>query len=309
MQILYGAQTTYVDVTYLAFLSFWQGGYLIFPASDDERATGLGDPLPRIVKTIKVRYEEVEFIYEAGQRARIKCPLMSFASRRTLWETEGSKLSAPEERLSWIHRHSRLPFGSMTDEYPEQLMVAKFLHPSATVLELGANIGRNTTVIATVLDDDRKLVALECDPRTAAQLRTTRDLNSLRFHVEASALSRVKLCQRAWQTVPYEGKVPEGHTPVQTITFPALEEKYQLRFDTLVADCEGALYYILQDEPALLENFHTVILENDFLDLEQKKWVDAQLAAAGLREVYRAGLEHWSVPELREVFFQVFRRE
>jgi hypothetical protein len=35
-------------------------------------------------------------------------------------------------------------------------------------------------------------------------------------------------------------------------------------FDTLVLDCEGAFYYILQDTPEILEGIKLLIMENDY---------------------------------------------
>ena len=308
MQVLYGSGSTYTDVTYLTFRSFWRDGYLTIPPSDIDRARGMSDPLPNILKIVKIVTSEGEFIYEAGCTIRCRCSPPSFASRRELWERNGVTLSTAEDRLAWIHRHSLLPYGSMSDEYMEQLMVVRFLSPTATVLELGANIGRNTVTIATVLNDDHRFVTLECDPRSVESLLVTTGLNDLHCHVEASALSRVKLCQRGWITTPYEDSLPAGYAPVPTITFPQIETKYNLVFDTLVVDCEGALYYILRDEPTLLANIHTVIIENDFIELSHKNFVDEKFAEAGLREVYRSGLSEWTIPEVRDRFYQVFQR-
>ena len=44
------------------------------------------------------------------------------------------------------------------------------------------------------------------------------------------------------------------------------EDKYNVDFDTLVADCEGALCYILKEEPEFLESFKLIIIENDLID-------------------------------------------
>ena len=45
----------------------------------------------------------------------------------------------------------------------------------------------------------------------------------------------------------------------QTYAQQLKENKYNnMCFNTLVADCEGALYYILRDEPTFLENFKKI---------------------------------------------------
>ena len=90
------------------------------------------------------------------------------------------------------------------------------------------------------------------------------------------------------------------------MTWPELQKKYgHLAFDTLVADCEAALYYILQDAPEMLTRLRTVIMENDYAVLEEKKSVDAALTKAGFRPVYYAA-GGWG--PCRSNFFEVWSR-
>jgi hypothetical protein len=59
-----------------------------------------------------------------------------------------------------------------------------------------------------------------------------------------------------------------------------LGKKYNIDFDTLVLDCEGAFYYILNDFPEILENIKTIFVENDYNDIEHKNFVDLKLKEA-----------------------------
>ena len=81
--------------------------------------------------------------------------------------------------------------------------------------------------------------------------------------------------------------------------------KYNINFDTLVADCEGALYYILRDEPTLLNNINLVIIENDFANLEHKQFVDEQFRSNGLKRVYVSS-GGWG--PCQEFFYEVWSR-
>lgn len=56
--------------------------------------------------------------------------------------------------------------------------------------------------------------------------------------------------------------------------------------DTLVSDCEGALYYILLDTPELLNGMKTLIVENDYDDIEKKRFVYRIVTEKGFRRVY-----------------------
>jgi len=78
-----------------------------------------------------------------------------------------------------------------------------------------------------------------------------------------------KLIQKEWDTIVSD-ELLDGYKPVKTITFEELHEKCNIKFDTLVLDCEGAFYYILMDMPELLKNVQMIIMENDYWELEKR---------------------------------------
>jgi FkbM family methyltransferase len=177
------------------------------------------------------------------------------------------------KKLSDIHSQLQIQHGSFQDEFPEQQMVVRYLTGIEKVLELGGNIGRNSLVIASILDNHSNLVVLECDTTIATQLTENRDLNHFTFFIEPSALSKRPLIQQGWETIVSD-TVLDGYKPVSSITYHDLVAKYKIDFDTLVADCEGALYYILQDMPELLDHICLIIMENDYHDINHKNEVD-----------------------------------
>lgn len=198
---------------------------------------------------------------------------------------EAQSIEAGVARLNTVHLQLHLKYGSFAEEYPEQLMTAMFLHPDAKVLELGGNIGRNSCVIGALLNDSRNLVSVESCEADARLLQENRDINNLHFYIEAAAISKVPLIQFGWLTIPSEIDQP-GWTRVKTVTFDEVQRKYGIVFDTLVADCEGALYYILRDDPNMLNNINTIIIENDFGDIENMLYVHNIFTSYGLRCVY-----------------------
>jgi FkbM family methyltransferase len=310
ISIYYGVSDRYSNVTRIAKLKLLKDEMIIIPAGDFNRAVIFGDPVPDVEKHIKVVTMDRSQIYDQTVEIKLTVPssttlLTSHGDFQLSWTVEAKPLSNPASRLTWLHNNLRLVGGSFQEEYPEQLMVTTYLNEQATVLELGANIGRNTCIIASILNDDRRLVTLECDPDSAGILLQNRNLNELNFHIEVSALSKVKLAQQGWTTIEYQGDVPAGYFPVATITFLELQHRYNLQFDTIVADCEGALYQILRDEPTLLTNITTVILENDFTELTHKQFVDAELTKFDLQPMFSAG-GGWG--HCADYFFQVFKR-
>jgi hypothetical protein len=81
--------------------------------------------------------------------------------------------------------------------------------------------------------------------------------------------------------------VLRDHFRVNSVTLDELKQKYGIDFNVLVADCEGSLYYILQEFPELLQgSMKTLIVENDYNDIEQKKFVDECFIKNNFRRVW-----------------------
>jgi len=218
--------------------------------------------------------------------------------------TATEQIENGKERLKQIHEQITLLHGNIEFEYPEQLMSAIFLSSDATVLELGSDLGRNTCVIASILDDSRNLVTLEPRHECIRYLTENRDHNGFQFHIECAALSKVPLIQKGWNTIPSDVDLPE-YRRINTVTFDQLQQKYGLLFDTLVVDCEGGLYHMLKEEPEALENIKLVILENDFPNEEQYQFVCNLFQLNGLNLVYNEGYIRFSG---NNAFYQVWKK-
>ena len=81
------------------------------------------------------------------------------------------------------------------------------------------------------------------------------------------------LIQRDWVTVQSDILL-DGYKEVKNITYNELVNKYQISFDTLILDCEGAFYYILCDMPEILTCINLIIMENDYTNLEHKQYIN-----------------------------------
>lgn len=209
------------------------------------------------------------------------------------------------EQLNYIHSHLTLTHGSFSEEYPEQVMSAMFISENDKVLEIGGNAGRNSCVIATLLNNSENLVVSESDPGAVPVLTATRDYNKLRFHIEDSAISLVPLVQSVyWVSFPSE-TVPEGHFRIKTIPYADLKEKYGIPFNVLVADCEGALYYIFRDDETILDDVEMIIVENDYHHYVHFEAVRNQFIAHGFELVYNRG-GGWG--PCANMFYQVWQK-
>jgi len=198
-----------------------------------------------------------------------------------------------------------LKYGSFFEELPEQRMSVRYLTGKEKVLEIGGNIGRNSLIIARLLNSKQyNLVTLESNLEIAAQLKENRDANQLQFHIETSALSKRKLIQKGWDTLPSD-TLEEGYSWVNTMTLDEIQAKYNIVFDTLVLDCEGAFYYILMDMPEILANINLIIMENDYTDISRKQYIDNVLKQNGFYRDYAEG-GGWG--PCIDYFFEVWKK-
>jgi FkbM family methyltransferase len=207
----------------------------------------------------------------------------------TIFITNSEYFENVENTLKKIQNKLKLDYGNFDMEVPEQIMAVKYIKGNEKVLEIGGNIGRNTMVIGYILNqnNNNNLVSLESDTDISKQLIHNKELNNLDFYIENAALSKRPLIQKEWNTIVSD-EVLEGYKKVNTITYEELKNKYNIDFDTLVLDCEGAFYYILMDMPEILNNVNLIIMENDYHDIAHKKYIDNILKQNNFEIDYQA---------------------
>lgn len=262
MKILYGISlTNSIDVTNICLSKLIRNNVIVIPDGDCNRAIFFTDPLPGIIKKIIILNNDNVTEYNISLQVHINIKDNTIKTVNIINQIEN------------IHSKLNIKYGNLSEELPEQKMVVRYLSGDEKVLEIGGNIGRNSLVIASILQDHTNLVTLECDINIANQLIENRDLNDFKFYVEKSALSNRSLIQKGWDTIPSD-TLQEGYNWVNTITLNNLKTKYNIEFDTLILDCEGAFYYILMDMPEILNNIKLIIMENDYWDISKKNYID-----------------------------------
>jgi len=290
MKITYGTTDKLIDVTSFCLERLMCDNIITIPEGDITRARLLTDPIWGVVKDIFIEIDNVITVY--NENTNIKINILT------------NTITLDRDILSKIHSKIKINHGFMWEELPEQKMAVNYLTGNEKVLEIGGNVGRNSLVIASILKDQKNLVVLESGPKFALQLRENRDLNNFNFHIEGSALSNRKLIQQWWETKPSEVLEP-GFSWVNTISLDNLKKKYNIEFDTLVLDCEGAFYYILMDMPEILNNVNLIIMENDYMDITHKKYIDEILQKNNFR-VHYSEAGGWG--PCKDKFFEVWKR-
>jgi len=266
MKIRYGIINNYIDITDICLQKLNNNNIITIPYGDGNRTNIFSDPIYGTLKKIFILVDGE--LYEYDDTLTIKINLTD----KTISVINNDDIN---NKINNIHSKLQLKYGSFSEELPEQKMVLRYLKGHEKVLEIGGNIGRNSLIIGHILksNNNNNFVTLESNVNIAPQLVENRNLNNMNFHIEPSALSKRKLIQQGWNTIVSDVLL-DGYQPVNCVTFDELQTKYNIIFDTLVLDCEGAFYYILMDMPEILNNIKLIIMENDYLDIYNKQYID-----------------------------------
>ena len=280
MKILYGINDiNTIDVTDICIKNLMNNNIITIPSKDYNRANIFSDPIFGVLKKIYIIYKDI--ITEYDSNLIIKINLFD----NTITTCNDNEI---DEKINYLHSKLKIKYGNFNEELPEQKMTVRYLTGEKKVLEIGGNIGRNSLIIASIIKNNN-FVTLESDDNIAKQLIENRDLNNFNFHVENSALSKRKLIQKGWDTIPSD-KLLSGYKNINIISLDELNKKYKINFDTLVLDCDGAFYYILMDMPEILDNINLIIMENDYHNISHKIFVDDLLKKNNFyRDYYKSG--------------------
>ena len=191
--------------------------------------------------------------------------------------------------------------GSMEEEFLEQVMsciaITDYYRTGDKVLEIGCNIGRNTLVLSYLVGSEN-IVAIDAgrDFVTTCE-QNLRNNNFSNFTVLPIALSNTPLKRNMWTTYEYDQSQPlePNCDSVDTMTWTDFKKHYGT-FEILVADCEGALLKIIQENNDFLDTVHTIVVENDYVTVHEKENVDMFYVSKGFKRVFNHPLENVDHP-------------
>ena len=313
LKIEYGVPNKKINITSLVIrqnTSYYRTGLLFIPKDDIYRAKLFSDPVHGVKKFMMINLNGKKYILNDLHDIFIdlNTQIIYLDSMIVPEYIEEAFSVSDRSKLYSIHKHIRLPYHSLVDELPEQLMTISNITGNEKVLEIGSNIGRNTFVIAHLLNkmNNNNFVTLESNTSIYNELIQNKKLNSFNFIAENAALSKRKLIQNHWQTIPSE-TVLSGWKNVNVIDFDTLQKKHNIIFDTLVLDCEGAFYYILMDMPNILDNIKMLIMENDYRNIEHYKYVYDELIKNNFEVTLRQSGGNSSFPTQGN-FYEVWKK-
>lgn len=143
-----------------------------------------------------------------------------------------------------------------------------FSGSSRKVLELGARYGTTSCTMAdAVTAHGGAVVSIEPDPRVWSALTQNLAQNKCNVNLVKGVLSKTKAYSQGRPGISGYGNAVSSDsrgTPTPNYALDDVMKMYKVdHFDTLVADCQGCLPQVLDENPALLKMLTFIINEED----------------------------------------------
>jgi FkbM family methyltransferase len=178
-------------------------------------------------------------------------------------------------------------------EYPEQYIAEQIINENCVVLELGARYGTVSCRINRKLGNSNKQVSVEPDSSVWDALEKNRTRHCCNFYILKGAVSRKPL------VVVDDGDSYGRYTKESTddlvnrITLEELETVCNLKFNTLIADCEGFLEQFFEENPRMYEQLELVFFEKDFPERCNYEKIKQKLKEHGFNQILDGFHEVW----------------
>ena len=177
-------------------------------------------------------------------------------------------------------------FGQIVDhnivEAHEWHLVTHYVKPHHKVLELGARYGSSSIACNKIVTEKTKQVSVEPDSSVWNILEENKTVNGCEFNIIKGAISKTKLKinNHDYATYTEEG---EGDIPVYDLW--DLENMFDVKFNALIADCEGCLSEFINNYPDFFSQLELVIFEMDRSEICDYNKLNGLLVSNGLRWV------------------------
>lgn len=214
------------------------------------------------------------------------------------------------ETIEDVHKKLRLK-GDFGSELPEQKMILKHIDANDKILELGPNIGRSSIIANYKLKDKNQHLCVETIEDYCKDLKENRDLNNMKFQIFNGAISNTPLYQSNWRC---SSEYKEGYKKVNTKPLEYVLNKYKIKFDTIIADCEGCVVQLFKDNERFLNQIKKIILEHDFNNKEDLNYYNNLMKKYKFKMIDKVmkkdvGLENWEDGVISDpIFVSVWKK-
>jgi len=178
----------------------------------------------------------------------------------------------------------------------EQYLARKYIKENDIVLELGARYGSVSCIINSKLKCKTNQVVVEPDDRVWEALERNKKANKCEFHIVKGFISTKKLGLtnlEAWHGGYGSTYIEQTDTKIPSYSLNEVQEKYNLTFNVLVADCEGFLEIFFDENPNFYDTLRLIIFEEDYPDKCNYDKVRNMLKEKGFKKILEGFQNVW----------------
>jgi hypothetical protein len=179
-------------------------------------------------------------------------------------------------------------------EVEEQKIASKYIRKNDKVLELGARYGTVSAIILDKISDPKDCVIV--DPDTNITQALTHNLNNCGYGDAQIFVGTVGSNKKRIHSDEGYGTYTESCEDVEcnleNVTYDNLQRKYDITFNTIVADCEGCLPELI-DHIEDMDPIKKIIFETDRPDDVDYNKVYTKLNGRGFKNVREGFVQVW----------------
>lgn len=313
--IRYGTVDKYFDVSSTVMEKcLVDDSYIIIDKCDFERDKLFGDPALYINKHIWI-YKTGKLLYKIDGHHIVFINLKMKEIKELSKENEVHEeiMNYKMDKVNSVFNNINLLFGNFQDNDSlkwtnKYQFYLGYINDEDSILQIGSNYGRDS-IILNKLTNCKCHIIMEYHNDVIPLLEIYRDMYDLSYDIENGILSSKPTVRKDILLVRsnISCTIDESNY-VKCVQFDELEKKHKTVFNVLIFNCVGYFYYILRDFDHLLDNVHTIILDNDILIIEHKKWVKNYLEGKQFKMVNSLdrNLSEFSGKEFYQVWTRIF---
>ena len=151
-------------------------------------------------------------------------------------------------------------------ERREQALARQYIEKNDVVFELGARYGSVSCIINSILNCKTNQVVVEPDERVWEALERNKKINNCQFHIIKGFVSNIKLSLTNLNSYNGYGTtyLINDKSTIPAFTLQEIINKHNLKFNVLVADCEGFLERFFDENPNFYDMLRLIIFEADY---------------------------------------------
>ena len=177
-------------------------------------------------------------------------------------------------------------------EIHERKLIRKAVDKTASILELGGCLGVISCIANKHLLSPHNHVVVEANPNLIKTLEINKQENNCRFNIENVIISHKDyidfyISNQSFVSSSTYNSQSGASVKVKGVRPEYLEEKHNIKFDTLVMDIEGAEYNVLTENIEFIKTLHTIFMEEhpEIIGIEKLNEYEAILLTCGFKKV------------------------